>query len=108
TSGSQFVSSVCDEFGLAAPYCSTILQYSVQENTYFGAITPATLSATGALTPSAAFPATLTSSTSTAPEFLLVQVAYLLPFKILAVPGGVATENGTPALISTVSTVMEP
>jgi hypothetical protein len=41
-------------------------------------------------------------------EFLLVQVAYLLPFKILLVAGGTATQNGTPALYSAAAVVMQP
>jgi hypothetical protein len=112
TTDAQFRTMVCNEFGVAAPYCGTILQYSVQENTSFGAMAAATLNSSGALViPGTATPfpsSVLTMSASGAPEFLLVQVAYLLPFKILAAPGGVATENGTPALLSTVTTVMEP
>lgn len=118
TSTPSFKTVVCNEFGAAAPYCASTLQYSVQSNAYFGAITPATLSSSGALSPNNTFsvipttaPVAATSTQAAvigSPQFLLVQVAYLLPFKILAAAGGVATENGTPALISTVATVMEP
>ncbi len=123
TTGPQFVTSVCNEFGAAAPYCSSNLQYSVQSNSYFSAtgnantITPATLSSAGNLSSSSAFsvslstiptPANSTQAAVTgAEQFLLVQVAYPLPFKVLAVPGGVATENGTPSLYSAVATVMQ-
>jgi len=116
TTGGQFVTVVCNEFGIAAPYCSNTLQYSVQGGTSFSAITAATLSSSGTLSNAATFSgvtATIPPSTSptlveATPEFLLVQVAYPLPFKMPLVPGGVATENGTPSLISTVATAMEP
>lgn len=111
TTGASFIADVCSEFGPASPNCSTGLQYDVQLGTYFGGMTPATLASDGTLNPAANYPATLIGSsctTTSAPEFLLVQVAYKLPFKILAVPGGVATENGTPALLSTVAVDMEP
>jgi Flp pilus assembly protein TadG len=118
TSGKLFVTAVCNEFGLAAPSCTTNLQFSVQSGPTFGGLTPATLSSNGRLTPSSLFSVTPTTSPAAAtessaavlgaPQFLLVQVAYLLPFKILMVGGGVATENGTPALVSAVATVMEP
>jgi Flp pilus assembly protein TadG len=119
TSGSQFRTAVCNEFGLAVPSCnSTNLQFSVQSGPTFGGLTPATLSSNGTLTPSSLFSVTPTTSPAAAtessaavlgaPQFLLVQVAYVLPFKILLAAGGVATENGTPALVSAVATVMEP
>jgi hypothetical protein len=118
--GPDFAAAVCGEFGVVAKFCSSSsLQYYVQEDSYFGGIIPATLSSAGTLTaPSQStttFPApVLTFSASGAPEFLLVQVAYLLPFRIpFSTSGGtsisgIATENGTPALLSTVATVMEP
>ena len=112
----SFVTAVCNEFGVAAPYCVNSLQYSVQGGTSFSAITAATLSSNGTLSNTATFSgvtATIPPSTSptlveATPEFLLIQVAYPLPFKIPLVPGGVATENGTPSLISTVASAMEP
>ena len=112
TTGSQFVTQVCSEFGVAAPYCSNTLQYDVQEGAYFGAITAATLTSNGTLTysNSANFPNPLVGSSATttpSPQFLLVQVAYPLPFKVLMV-GSTMTENGTPSLLSTVASVMEP
>ncbi len=122
-----FVAVVCNEFGVAAPYCASTLQYSVQGGTSFAGMTPATLNADGTLSgpyvvTGGAAPSfngvTLTTApaaaTATAaavvavPQYLLVQVAYPLPFKILAVPSGVATENGTPSLYSAAATVMEP
>lgn len=109
TTGGGFLTTVCNEFGVAAPNCSNSLQYSVQGGAYFGTggIVAATFSSSGNLSSTATFTGA-TATASGAPSFLLVQVAYPLPFKILAVPGGVATENGTPSLYSVVSTVMEP
>ncbi|MDE8347417.1 MAG: TadE/TadG family type IV pilus assembly protein [Acidocella sp.] len=116
--GAEFVTAVCGEFGIAAPYCTNTLQYSVQSASTFGGLTPAILSSSGTLTPASTFNVTPTTAPAAAtqsqpavigaPQFLLVQVAYLLPFKILIAPGGVATENGTPSLYSAVATVMEP
>jgi Flp pilus assembly protein TadG len=108
-----FVSDVCAEFGPEAPNCANALQYDVQLGSSFSAMSPATLASGGTLTYNNAtnYPAALVGSsctTTSAPEFLLVQVAYKLPFKILLVPGGVATGNGTPALLSTVAVDMEP
>ena len=118
TSGTAFATAVCNEFGLAAPNCTGILKYSVQSSTSFAGITPATLSSSGTLSPSATFTVTpstaakaangTTAAVTGVPQFLLVQVAYLVPIQIFAVPAGVATENGTPALLSSVATVMEP
>lgn len=126
TSTPSFVTVVCNEFGIAAPNCTSTLQYSVQGGTSFSAITPATLNANGTLSggtgvivtgsATASFPGVnlttpptvLPTVTHATPQFLLVQVAYPLPFKIPLVPGGVATENGTPSLFSTVATAMEP
>jgi hypothetical protein len=47
------------------------------------------------------------SSFVLSPNYLLVQVAYLAPFKIPLIPQGMATENGTPALYSAIAVVME-
>jgi Flp pilus assembly protein TadG len=121
--GPAFVNYVCNEFGVAAPYCNANLQYSVQSNLYFAAagdpnsIVPATLTSDGNLSSNGTFsvtatvppqPATPTQAAVTGSEqMLLVQVAYPLPFKILILPGGVATENGTPSLYSVVATVMQ-
>ncbi len=109
TTGSDFIASVCTEFGASAPNCSGSLQYSVQGGAYFGTggVTATSFSSSGNLASTQLFSGA-TATPSSSPVFLLVQVAYPLPFKILAVPGGVATENGTPSLYSVVSTVMEP
>jgi len=109
TNGNDFLTAVCNEFGSAAPNCSGLLQYSVQGGAYFGTggITATSFSSTGNLALTQQFSGTTATSAGT-PVFLLVQVAYPLPFKVLAVPSGVATENGTPSLYSAVSTVMEP
>jgi hypothetical protein len=120
TPGAQFVSDICNEFGAAAPDCKSTLHYSVQGGTSFSGITPATFNSNGTLTGTNVDDASFPGVTATiplrvvptpmdaTPEFLLVQVAYPLPFKILAVPGGVATENGTSSLYSVVATAMEP
>ncbi|MDR3576203.1 MAG: pilus assembly protein [Anaerolineaceae bacterium] len=109
TTGSDFISAICQEFGVVAPNCSAALQYSVQGGAYFGAggISATSFTSSGNLSPSQTF-SNATATATGAPVFLLVQVAYPLPVKILAVPNGVATENGTPSLYSAVATVMEP
>ncbi|HUM07419.1 MAG TPA: TadE/TadG family type IV pilus assembly protein [Acidocella sp.] len=109
TTGPAFAAAVCQEFGAAAPNCTGSLQYSVQGGSYFGTggITATSFSSSGNLGSAATFTGATATATG-APVFLLVQVAYPLPFKVLAVPGGVATENGTPSLYSAVATVMEP
>jgi Flp pilus assembly protein TadG len=111
TNSTEFKDAVCTEFGVTAPNCETNLQYAVQTSSSFGTITPGQLSAAGILSNNGTFVRTmsteLTSTTSAAPEFLLVQVAYLIPLKIFAVPAGVATENGTPALMSAAAAVMQ-
>jgi hypothetical protein len=109
TSGPAFVSAVCQEFGLAAPNCAGTLQYSVQGGPYVGTggIAATGFSLSGTLQAPQTFSG-VTATTAGAPILLLVQVAYPLPLKILAVPGGVATENGTPSLYSAVATGMEP
>jgi Flp pilus assembly protein TadG len=109
TTGNAFVTTVCNEFGAVAPNCAGSLQYAVQSGAYFGTggIVAATFSASGNLSTPAAFTG-VTATAAGAPAFLLVQVAYPLPFIVLAVPSGVATENGTSSLYSAVSTEMEP
>ncbi len=109
TSGTNFVSAVCGEFGVAAPNCSSRLQYAVQGGAYFGTggITPIAFSSSGNLAAQSEFSG-VTSSSAAGPVFLLVQVAYPLPFAVLLLPAGVATENGTPSLYSVASGVMVP
>jgi Flp pilus assembly protein TadG len=121
TSGADFVTQVCAEFGYATSHCgAATMQYSVQGASTFGAITPATLSSTGTLSPNNQFsnvnPSTVKKVTNAqtglstyvlSPNYLLVQVAYLAPFKIPLIPPGMATENGTPALYSAIAVVME-
>jgi hypothetical protein len=119
TTDVQFKTQICSEFGAIAPNCMTSLKYLVQSNTSFSAMTPAVLNSAGTLVfsnaqtfsvqPSTTFTAANATQAAVlaSPQFLLVQVAYLIPFKIMVVPAGVATENGTPALLSTVAGVME-
>ncbi len=118
TDAQGFRTAVCAEFGAAAPNCVGSLQFAVQSNTSFANIPAVTLSSAGALSPSATFNVTAstaytaqngtTPAVTAAPQFLLVRVAYLVPIKISAALAGVATENGTPALLSSVATVMQP
>ncbi len=109
TTGNGFVTAVCNEFGVVAPNCAGSLQYAVQGGLYFGTggIAAANFDTSGNLSTPAAF-SNVTATAAGVPTFLLVQVAYPLPFIVLAVPSGVATENGTPSLYSAVSTEMEP
>lgn len=103
--GSDFVGTVCNEFGAAAPSCSTNLQYAVQGAPTFsgtGGITPATLSAAGVLSPGATF------STLTTSEPVLIQAAYKIPISIPLVPLSLVTLNGTSAIVAAVATVTEP
>jgi len=115
SSGGQFASAVCAEFGVVAPNCSTILQYSVQVAPSFGQMSNVSLNSNGNLSNTAQYgtwsSGTFTSNTITAtaegtPEFLLVQVAYPLPFRLFGAANGVATENGTASLYSAVATVV--
>jgi len=104
-SASDFVTSVCGEFGAAAPACSTRLQYSVQgaaEFTGSGGITPATISSSGTLSPSGTF------SGITISEPFLVQAVYPLPIVLPFVTGGMVTMNGTPSIISAAAMAAEP
>ncbi len=101
-SGSDFVASVCGEFGASVVNCSTNLQYSVQEAATFSAITPATVSADGTLTGANTF------SNGVSNEPILVQVAFKLPFNIAFIPASLLTLNGTNALISAEAVVGEP
>ncbi len=102
--GSAFVTAVCNEFGQAAPNCSTTLQYSVQGAASFtgGGITPATLNAAGQLSQTATF------SGVTVSEPVLIQVVYPLPIALPLVPLGLVTLNGTPAIVTAVALVAEP
>jgi len=104
-SGSDFVAAVCGEFGLAAPGCSSNLQYAVQGAPNFtgsSGITPATISAAGQLSPAASF------SGITVSEPFLVQVVYPIPISIPLVPLGLVTLNGTPSIISATAMAGEP
>lgn len=103
----SFVTYVCNEFGAAAPGCAANLQYSVQGGAYFSAITPVTLSAAGNLSTTAQWSG-VTATSSGAPVYLLVQVAFPVPLKTPLLLKALGTENGTPSLYSSVATVMEP
>ena len=107
--GGDFLNSVCGEFGQTVPNCSTTLQYSVQGGSYFGSggITSVNFGSDGNLASRSQFSGVALSS-SAGTVFLLVQVAYPLPIRVLLLPAGLATENGTSSLYSVVSTVMEP
>ncbi|WP_297492555.1 TadE/TadG family type IV pilus assembly protein [Acidocella sp.] len=100
--GPGFVAAVCGEFGLFSGNCKSTLQYDVQGAPDFAAITPATLSTAGTLSPGANFSGITVSGTG-APVYVLAQVAFLVPFKFVAEASGVLTENGTSALYSAVA-----
>lgn len=103
--GPEFAAAVCGEFGLAAPACSTRLQYAVQGAPNFtgsGGITPARLNAAGQLSLAAAF------TGITAGEPFLVQAAYPIPFSLPLLPPGLLTLNGTAAIVSAAALVAEP
>lgn len=110
STGPQFKAAVCAEFGAVAPSCSALLQYSVQVGTTFGAMNTVTLSSTGNLSSPTQYVISGTTSplatAEGAPAFMLVQIAYPIPFKFLNVANGVITENGTPSLYSAVATVI--
>jgi len=106
TSGTAFVSAVCSEFGIAGNGCSTTLQYDVQGAAYFGAISPASLSASGTLSSSSNF-AGITTTAAGAPVFIFAQVAYRVPFSFVGWANGVIAENGTPSLYAATSTGAE-
>ena len=104
-SASGFLAAVCAEFGAVAPTCTTTLTYDVQaslQSAGFASITPAKLSATGALNNSF-----FTGTAFAANEDVLVQVAYPLPFSIPLV-GTFATLTGTNSVLATASVRVEP
>ena len=104
-SGSDFVSTVCAEFGAGAPNCTGKLQYAVQGAPNFtgsGGITPATINAAGQLSQTALF------SGITVAEPFLVQAVYPVPISIPLLPIGMITLNGTRSLISAGAMVAEP
>jgi Flp pilus assembly protein TadG len=100
---SDFVASVCSEFGVSVTNCAANLQYSVQEAPTFTAITPASVTADGTLNGGSN---TFFNTVSNEP--ILVQVAFKLPFNIPLAPASLLTLNGTQALISTEAVVGEP
>ncbi len=125
TTSAQFSAAVCNEFAVVAPNCAGKINFFLQTAPSFYAMSQlvATLNPDGTLTGSAgssnflaaaSVPQTTTTSNGTTtitkpvPQFLLVQVIYPLPFRVLLAAGGVATENGTSSLLSTISTVMSP
>lgn len=116
STGAAFKTRVCSEFGIVSAGCSTHLQYSVQGGTSFAAITSASFSSSGTLSNTATFsnvtpttpPSSIAPVTYAVPQFVLVQVAYPVPFSMLGAVEGIATENGTPSVYSAVATALEP
>lgn len=111
----QFVNTLCNEFGVVAPNCTTTLKYSVQVAPYFGQMSTVTLQSDGTLSTanqygswvSGSFTSnTISATTEGAPAFLLVQVAYPAPFKLFGLANGVAAQNGTTSFYSSVATVI--
>ncbi len=106
TSASGLVAAVCGEFSLVAPNCTQTLTYSVQSATQaagFASLTPAKLSASGALS---------NTFMAAAPGFapgvdVLVQFAYPLPFAFPFV-GRLATMTGTNSVLATTTVRVEP
>jgi Flp pilus assembly protein TadG len=104
-SGADFVATVCNEFGQAAPNCSAQLEYSVQGAPNFsgsGGVSPATVSANGQLSQAAVF------SGVTVSQPFLVQAVYPIPLRIPLLPVGLLTLNGTSSIISAAAMVAEP
>jgi Flp pilus assembly protein TadG len=111
----SFVDTLCSEFGVVAVNCAGSLQYSVQVAPSFGQMTTVTLNSSGNLSSanqygtwvSGSFTSnTILPTSEGTPEFLLVQVAYPLPFKLLGLANAVAAENGTNSLYSAAATVI--
>ncbi len=106
TSASGLVAAVCSEFSLVSPTCTKTLTYNVQAATQtagFASITPAKLSASGALANTF-----FTSGTAFAPSVdVLVQIAYPLPFTFPFI-GALATMTGTNSVLATATVRVEP
>ena len=105
-SASGLVAAVCSEFSMVSPSCTTTLTYNVQAATQasgFASITPAKLSASGALANTF-----FASGTGFAPNMdVLVQVAYPLPFSFPFI-GALATMTGTNSVLATATVRVEP
>jgi len=115
TTGAQFVSAVCSEFGLVSgSNCSSKLQYSVQSGPYFGSAsdTASIIGSAGSLTSTGLSQttnfSTITASAAGGAQFLLVQVAMPVPFVFMSGLSAVVAQNGTNYLYSAVATVVEP
>lgn len=124
----DFLNSVCNEFGVTAVGCTSSLQFDVQANTYFtntntsASIIPASFNgnlsvnlANNAVNTPLSLSTTVlaaagqsggASGTPGIVKVLLVQVVYPLPFNFPWL-GGAMTENGTSSLYSVVTTIME-
>jgi hypothetical protein len=106
SSGSNFVTAVCQTFGALASDCTTSLTYNVQASTPsagFAGLSPATLAASGNF--SNAF---FASGTAYAANVnVLVQVAYPLPFTLPFI-GALITATGTNSVLSTTTFRAEP
>ncbi len=115
TTGASFVTAVCNEFGVVVSNCAANLQYSVQVAPSFAQMSTVSLQSDGNLSTTGQYgtwiDGTFTSNVIAAtsegtPEFMLVQVAYPVPFRLFNAVNGVATENGTTSLYSSAAVVV--
>lgn len=104
TSKSNFISAVCQTFGVLMSDCTTSLTYNVQASTSsagFAGLSPATPNAAGK------FSNTFPSGTIPANVNVLVQVSYPLPFT-LPFFGTLITGTGYNAVVSQTTLRVEP
>jgi hypothetical protein len=107
TNSSQFLSTICSEFGAVAPCDAGNLQFAVQTSGTFSDITPYTInSSTGAFVPAntSVFPTFAQPAVGGQP--VLIQVTYKPLISIPLVANVVLTGNPSPSLVSATSFVV--
>jgi Flp pilus assembly protein TadG len=102
TTGTEFVTAVCAEFGVVAPCSTSNLHYNVISAATFGAMTPATVSVTTGALSTSSFPSSFTAP-GTGGLPVLVQVVYTPVVRPPMVPNVLLTGNATPSLISAIA-----